>query len=230
MRAIILAGGKGRRLSPYTTVLPKPLMPIRDMPILEVILRQLKKAGITQITMAVGYLAKIIMAFFGDGKRLGLNIDYSLEDKPLGTAGPLSLIKGLTDTFIVMNGDILTNIDYKELIRYHNEHNGIATIATYKRKVTIDFGVIETNNNIVINYIEKPVFNYKVSMGIYVFEPNILDYIPKNQYMDFPDLVNRLLSNKEKVVSFLFNGYWLDIGRQDDYTRAIDEFNEMDFI
>ncbi len=230
MRAIILAGGKGRRLSPYTTVLPKPLMPIGDMPILEVILRQLKKAGITQITMAVGYLAKIIMAFFGDGKRLGLNIDYSLEDKPLGTAGPLSLIKGLTDTFIVMNGDILTNIDYKELIRYHNEHNGIATIATYKRKVTIDFGVIETNNNIVINYIEKPVFNYKVSMGIYVFEPNILDYIPKNQYMDFPDLVNRLLSNKEKVVSFLFNGYWLDIGRQDDYTRAIDEFNEMDFI
>lgn len=226
MQAVILAGGKGRRLAPYTTVLPKPLMPIGDMPILEVILRQLKSAGITQITMAVGYLAELIMAFFGNGERLGLKISYSLEDKPLGTAGPLALIKDLNDTFIVMNGDILTDLDYRNLIQYHKRRGGIATIAAYKRKVKIDFGVIETNDkNLLIDYIEKPSFDYCVSMGIYVFEPEVLEYIPKNQYLDFPDLVKKMLKS-EKIIIYPFTGYWLDIGRPDDYETAIKEFNK----
>lgn len=225
MHAVILAGGKGRRLTPYTTVLPKPLMPIGNMPILEVILRQLKTAGITQITIAVGYLAELLMAFFGNGERLGLEINYSLEERPLGTAGPLALIQGLNDTFIVMNGDVLTDLDYKDLIQYHKHQGGIATIATCKRTVKIDFGVIEVNeNNFLTGYIEKPTFDYRVSMGIYVFEPEVLKYIPKNQYLDFPDLVQILLKNGKRVATYPFDGYWLDIGRHDDYKRAIEEF------
>ena len=227
MRAVILAGGKGRRLAPYTTVLPKPLMPIGDMPILEVVLRQLKFSGVKKVTLAVGYLAELLMAFFNDGKRLGLKIDYSLEEKPLGTAGPLALIRDLHDTFIVMNGDILTDLDYKDLIQYHKRNGGIATIATYKRTVKIDFGVLEINrDNFLTNYVEKPAFDYFVSMGIYVFEPKVLKYIPKNQYMDFPDLVKKLLNNGEKVAAYLFSGYWLDIGRPEDYSIAIEEFEQ----
>jgi len=227
MQAVILAGGKGRRLAPYTTVLPKPLMPIGDMPILEVILRQLKRAGITEVKMAVGYLAEIMQAFFADGKRLGLKIDYSLEEKPLGTAGPLSLIKDLSSPFIVMNGDILTDLDFRNLISYHQDKNAIATVATYKRHVKIDFGVIETDNdNNLTGYIEKPSFDYRVSMGIYVFDKEVLSYIPYNEYLDFPDLVLKLLADNKKIVSYPFNGYWLDIGRPDDYAIAIEEFDK----
>ncbi len=227
MHAVILAGGKGRRLAPYTTVLPKPLMPIGDMPILEVVLRQLKSCGVKKVTMAVGYLAELLMAFFNNGERLGLKIDYSLEEKPLGTAGPLALIQGLNDTFIVMNGDVLTDLDYKDLIQYHKQQGGIATIATYKRTVKIDFGVIEVNkDNFLTGYVEKPTFDYRVSMGIYVFEPEVVKYIPKNQYLDFPDLVLMLLKDNKKVATYSFNGYWLDIGRHDDYERAIEEFEK----
>jgi len=227
MQAVILAGGKGRRLAPYTTVLPKPLMPIGDMPILEVILHQLKRAGITEVKMAVGYLAEIMQAFFADGKRLGLKIDYSLEEKPLGTAGPLSLIKDLSSPFIVMNGDILTDLDFSDLISYHQDKKAVATVATYKRHVKIDFGVIETDeNNNLTGYIEKPSFDYRVSMGIYVFNKEVLSYIPYNEYLDFPDLVLKLLNDNQKIVSYPFNGYWLDIGRPDDYAVAIEEFDK----
>jgi NDP-sugar pyrophosphorylase family protein len=138
MRAIILAGGKGTRLRPYTTVLPKPLMPIGDMPILEVVLRQLKAAGINHVTMAVGYLGELLQAFFGDGQRLGLKIDYSLEEKPLGSVGPLTLIDGLADTFVLMNGDVLTTLNYGELIGFHRDRGAVATIASYVRNVKID--------------------------------------------------------------------------------------------
>ncbi len=227
MQAVILAGGKGRRLAPYTTVLPKPLMPIGDMPILEVILRQLKRAGITEIKMAVGHLAEIMQAFFGDGKRLGLKIEYSLEEKPLGTAGPLSLIKDLSSPFIVMNGDILTDLDFSALISYHQDKKAIATVATYKRHVKIDFGVIEIDDhNSLTGYIEKPSFDYRVSMGIYVFNKEVLSYIPHNKYLDFPDLVLKLLKDNKNIVSYPFDGYWLDIGRPDDYAIAIEEFDK----
>lgn len=227
MRAIVLAGGKGQRLRPYTTVLPKPLMPIGDMPILEVVLRQLKAAGVTRVTMAVGYLAELMQAFFGHGERLGMPIDYSFEDKPLGTVGPLTLIPDLAEeeTFLMMNGDILCTLDYRDLIRHHRESGAAATIATFKRQVKIDFGVIETSpEGLLTGYIEKPSFDYRVSMGIYCFDRRVLGHLHRGEYRDFPDLVKTLIAAGEPVASYPFDGYWLDIGRPDDYATAIEEF------
>ena len=227
MRAVILAGGKGQRLRPYTTVLPKPLMPIGDMPILEVVLRQLKRAGITRVTMAVGHLAELLQAFFRDGTRLGLEIDYSFEDRPLGTVGPLTLIPGLQQegTFLMMNGDLLTTLDYQAVVRRHRETGAAATIATYRRHVRIDFGVIEADaNDLLTGYVEKPSFDYRVSMGIYCFDARVLRMLEPNEHRDFPDLIKSLIAAGDKVVSYPFEGYWLDIGRPDDYATAIDEF------
>jgi len=227
MDAIILAGGKGTRLAPYTTIFPKPLMPIGDVPILDVVLRQLKSHGFTKIIMAVGYLAELLETYFGNGSKYGIDIQYSHESKPLGTAGPLSLIENLTSPFLVMNGDILTTLNYSALINYHKEKEAIATIAMHKRTVDVDFGVIELNTNSEItNYIEKPNLKYLVSMGIYIFETRVLSYIKPNEKLDFPDLVKKLLGNNEKVIGYPSNDYWLDIGRYDDYQRAINEFEE----
>ena len=233
MRAVILAGGKGTRLAPYTTVLPKPLMPIGDMPILEVVLRQLKGAGVSRATMAVGHLAELLQAFFSDGQKFGLKIDYSLEDKPLGTVGPLTLIPDLDDTFLMLNGDVLTDLDFSDLIRYHRAQRALATIASYERSVKIDFGVIETEKkDWLSDYVEKPEFKYRVSMGIYVFEPEVLTYLEPGENFDFPDLVKLLLSKGLPVASYPFSGYWLDMGRPDDYALAIEEFESRrgDFL
>jgi len=225
--AIILAGGKGTRLAPYTTIFPKPLMPIGDVPILDIVLRQLKSHGFTKVTMAVGYLAELLETYFGDGRKYGIDIQYSREGKPLGTAGPLSLINGLDSPFLVMNGDVLTTLNYSTLINYHKEKGAIATIAMHQRTVDIDFGVIELNTDSeIVNYIEKPNLKYLVSMGIYVFETKVLSYINQNEKLDFPDLVKRILGNNEKVIGYPSTDYWLDIGRHDDYQRAMDEFEE----
>jgi NDP-sugar pyrophosphorylase family protein len=225
MRAIILAGGKGTRLAPYTTVLPKPLMPIGEMPILEIVMRQLVHHGFNDLTLAVGYLAELLMAYCGDGSKFGARIDYSREEQPLGTAGPIALVPNLNETFLVMNGDLLTTIDYSAMLKYHRERDALATIACYQRDVKIDLGVIDIDpDNWVADYIEKPTFHYTVSMGIYIFEPAILNYIPLNQHLDLPELVLNLIKAKKKVNVFNFNGYWLDIGRHDDYERAIEEF------
>lgn len=225
MKAVILAGGKGKRLAPYTTVFPKPLMPIGDMPILEVVLRQLKAHGCDNVTLAVGHLAELLQTFFGDGNKFGVQISYSVEDQPLGTAGPLALIDGLQEPFFVMNGDILTDMDYSDLYRHHTKQGAAATIATYERTVKIDFGVLEADSNgFIQEYIEKPSYTYRVSMGIYVFDPLVLKYIERGKYLDFPDLVKQLIRDGKKVASYPFSGYWLDIGRPDDYERAINEF------
>ncbi len=228
MRAIILAGGKGTRLLPYTTVIPKPLMPVGERPILEVIIRQLKHNGFSQVTMAVGYLAELVEAYFRDGKKYGVEIDYSREDKPLGTIGALSLIDGLDKTFLVMNGDVLTNLDYDQLVTFHNENNAVATIATYNKEVKIDLGVLEMDESFELkNYLEKPTLRYHVSMGIYVFEPEILELIEPNGYLDFPDLVLSLIKAGKKVFAFPFDGYWLDIGRHEDYELAQEDFAKL---
>lgn len=227
MKAVILAGGKGRRLAPYTTVLPKPLMPIGNMPILEVVVRQLGRAGFDEITMAVGYLAELLIAYFGDGKKFGANITYSREEMPLGTAGPLSLIKNLNEPFIVMNGDLLTTIDFNDLWNHHNRNDSIATLATFKRDVKIDLGVIETDQNMFITgYIEKPTYHYTVSTGVYVFSPKVLEFLPIEKKIDLPELILELLNSGNKVSAYPFEGYWLDIGRPDDYERAIEEFEQ----
>jgi NDP-sugar pyrophosphorylase family protein len=210
---------------PYTTVLPKPLMPIGDMPILEVMLRQLKAAGIDRVAMAVGHLAELLQAYFGDGTRLGLAVDYSKEEKPLGTVGPLTLIPDLSETFLMMNGDILTTLDYCDLVERHRASGAVATIATHVRRVKIDFGVIEADaENVLTEYVEKPTLDYRVSMGIYVFEPEVLHYLSPYEYRDFPDLIKALIKDGRKVIAYPFSGYWLDMGRPDDYARAIEEF------
>lgn len=226
MKAIVLAGGRGTRLAPYTKILPKPLMPIGDMPILEILLRQMKHAGITDVILTVGHLAELLRAFFQDGERFGLNIDYSFEEKPLGTAGPLSLVADrLTDTFLVTNGDVLTTLDLRQLVEAHRESGVIATIASHTRRVKVDLGVLQINgSNELTGYIEKPVYDLFVSMGIYVFEPRVLEYIPHNQYLDFPDLVLKMLKNQERILGYSFDGYWQDLGRPDDYEQAVQEF------
>jgi NDP-sugar pyrophosphorylase family protein len=228
MKAVVLAGGKGARLAPYTTILPKPLMPIGDLPILEILLRQMKRAGVEEVVLAVGHLAGLLRAFFQDGERFGLRIRYSYEDEPLGTAGPLPLIEGLDDTFLVTNGDVLTTLDLRTLIEFHRQSHAIATIAMHARKVRIDLGVIQCNgSNEITGYVEKPTYEFHVSMGIYVFEPRVLSYIAHNQYLDFPDLVLRLIQHGERVVGYPFDGYWQDLGRPEDYEQAVQEFEAL---
>lgn len=229
MKAVILAGGKGTRLKPYTTVFPKPLMPIGDNPILEIVIRQLKSHGFNEIIMAVGHLAELIMAFFNDGSKYGIKIKYSREDHPLGTAGPLALLKeDLNEPFLLMNGDILSTIDYSNLVNYHKKNESTATIALKRRDIKIDFGIVEMDDsNVIKNYIEKPTIDYLVSMGIYVFEPEILEYITLNEKLDFPDLIKQLISNGETINGYVYDGYWLDIGRPDDYERANREIEEI---
>lgn len=227
MRAVILAGGKGRRLAPYTTVFPKPLVPIGETPILEIVVRQLAAAGITHITIATGHLGELIEAFFWCHD-VGVPIDYSREHEPLGTAGPLALIEGLDETFLVMNGDILTTLDYKALVAFHALRDAWLTIAIHQREVDIDFGILEVGDqHQVVGYIEKPTQRHWVSMGIYVFAPKILRYIPRGVRLDFPDLVKRLLADRRPVVAYPFDGLWFDIGRADDYAQAVEVFERM---
>ncbi|MDH5744825.1 MAG: sugar phosphate nucleotidyltransferase [Candidatus Aminicenantes bacterium] len=228
MQAVILAGGKGRRLRPYTLVLPKPLMPIGDMPILEVVIRQLKKYGFQKITITVDYLAELLEAYFRDGSKWNVEIAYSKDYEPLGTAGPIASIKDLEHNFIVMNGDILTTLDYSKLMGYHIKENSMITIAVYDKNVNIDLGILKLNeNDEIYDYIEKPTLKYQVSTGIYVFNKKVLKYIKKNEYLDFPDLIKILIKNNERVKGFHFSGYWLDIGRREDHEKAIEEFEEL---
>jgi NDP-sugar pyrophosphorylase family protein len=228
MRAVILAGGKGSRLAPYTKILPKPLMPIGDMPILEILLRQMKRAGVDDVVLTVGHLAELMCTFFQDGRRMGIKINYSYEEHPLGTAGPLSLVEGLNDTFLVANGDVLTALDLCALVDYHRSKGAIATIASHARNVKINYGVIETNDVSEINgYIEKPTYHFFVSMGIYVFEPRVMSYIDYNQYLDLPDLVLKLIAAGERVLCYPYDGYWMDLGRADDYEQAVEDFEKI---
>jgi NDP-sugar pyrophosphorylase family protein len=229
MKAIILAGGRGTRLAPYTYVLPKPMMPVGDKAILEILLRQMKRAGIFDVVITVGHLAGLMQAFFQDGLQYDLNISYSFEPKPLGTAGPLSLVPGLDRTFLVSNGDVLTNLNINQFIEFHHQHEGICTIAMHDRKVNIALGVIDHNpeDYRVTKYIEKPTLDYCVSMGMYIFEPEVLNYIPQGEYLDFPNLVHKLLDAGVKVVGYPFDGYWMDLGNPDDYAQANKDFEQM---
>jgi len=229
MQALILAGGKGVRLRPYTAVLPKPLMPIGDIPILEIILRQLKNQGVTSVIIAVGYLHHMIEAYFKDGSNHGVSINYSLEEKPLGTAGPIDLVMDqLEEDFLVLNGDLLTSISYRNLYDSHIKNNAAATIATFKRTVDIDFGVLELEENSQLkNYNEKPSFDYRVSMGINVFnKSSIKSLIKHDEYLDIPDLMMHLKTKKQKVFCYQEECEWLDIGRLEDYNVAVDTFEK----
>jgi len=225
-RAVILAGGKGTRLRPYTVVLPKPLMPIGEFPILEVIIKQLVTAGFEHITLAVNHQAEIIKAFFMDGSKWGIRIDYSLEDKPLGTMGPLKLIKNLPEHFLVMNGDILTNINYAEFHNAHVSNNEIFTISSHVREQLVDYGVLETIEGRLSGLREKPRMHYEVSMGVYMMSKRALDFVPADITYGFDHLMHDLLHAKHSVAVNAFDGYWLDIGRPDDYAEAIEIFEK----
>lgn len=226
MRAIILAGGKGTRLRPYTTTIPKPLVPVGDTAIMEIVIRQLAHFGFDHVTVAVNHQAQLIRAYFEDGARWGVTMDYSLEDKPLSTVGPLRLIDDLPDHFLVMNGDILTDLDYGALYQSHIESGAIGTVATYERDVKIDFGVLEYKGqgHRICGFVEKPVEHFSVSMGIYVFSREILDLIPEGVPYGFDDLMLKLIADGQDVRAHPFCGYWLDIGRPDDYDRANKEY------
>jgi len=228
LRAIILAGGKGTRLAPYTTVFPKPLMPVGEMPILEIVVRQLRHFGIDKITLAVGHLGELIMAYFGDGSRHGVQIDYSREEQPLGTAGPLSLIEKLDDTFLVMNGDLLTTMDFGALLARHKESSALATISAYEYQTKIDLGILEIDgNNRITGYLEKPTYTNRVSMGIYAFEPKVLKFVTKDVRLDLPELILRMVKAEENVRASVFDGFWLDIGRPADYVYVTERSAEL---
>jgi NDP-sugar pyrophosphorylase family protein len=229
VKAIILAGGKGTRLEPYTTIFPKPLMPIDGMPILEVIIKQLAHFRIKEMVFAVNPQSEpLLSAYFGKGSRYGVAIHYSKEEKPLGTAGPLSILQNLPETFLVMNGDILTTLNYQTLIQYHRQHKGMVTIAMSQKKVQLELGVMEFNRaHRLTRYIEKPTLSYAVSMGIYVFEKGVLEWIPSRKYLDFPELIQRLIKQRVKVVCYPSSDFWLDIGRHEDYEEAQKKFQEM---
>jgi NDP-sugar pyrophosphorylase family protein len=227
-RAVILAGGKGTRLKPYTAVLPKPLVPVGDVPVLEIIIRQLRENGFSHITIAVNHLAEIIKAFFGDGSKWGLQIDYSMETKPLNTMGPLKLIPDLPENFLVMNGDVLTDLNYAQLHEQHVAENNLFTIAAYHRQQKVDFGVLDIGlDGHLTGFREKPAYEYMVSMGVYMLNRRVLDVIPDNTSYGFDELMLELIKRGTPASTKSFKGYWLDIGRPEDYEKACSEFERF---
>ncbi len=227
MQVVILAGGKGTRLYPYTAVMPKPLVPVGDLPVLEVVIRQLKHYNVKEVIISTGHLAELIEAYFKDGGKWGVKIRYVREERPLGTAGAIKNISGLEENFIVMNGDVLTTLNYAQLFNYHLDHKAAATLSITKREVFIDFGVIKVDENSQLtDYIEKPKhFNY-VSMGIYVINKRCRNYIAKGEHIDIPQLILKMNAQKEKVFCYETGCYWLDIGRIEDFQKAQEEFKK----
>lgn len=224
MKAVILAGGRGSRLEPYTHVFPKPLMPLGNRPILEIVLAQLAAAGFEEAILTIGHQASKLVRMVTAAGHFDLSIRYSEEPRPLGTAGPLKRVKGLGRDFLVMNGDLLTDIDFKKFMAFHRASGAIATVAACHRRQPVDFGVIRTDGDRIADYLEKPVMEYLVSMGIYAFNREVLNYIPAGRRFDFPDLVKKLLRHSLPPAVYNHRGEWLDIGRPDDYKKAIELF------
>jgi NDP-sugar pyrophosphorylase family protein len=230
-RAIILAGGKGTRLRPYTITLPKPLVPVGDKPILELIITQLKSHGFDHITITVNHMADIIKAFFNDGSKWGVQIDYTTETKALSTMGPLTLIKDLPEDFLVMNGDVLTDIDFSVLFDEHVANKSIFTIGSFRRSDKIDYGLLHQNENgELIRFEEKPTYDFLVSMGVYMVSKECLNYIPEDTFFGFDHLMYKLLDEKKLPKIHEFNGYWLDIGRPSDYEIAISKITNGEIL
>jgi NDP-sugar pyrophosphorylase family protein len=233
MLAVILAGGRGTRLRPYTITVPKPLVPVGEQAILEIVLRQLRRAGVDQVRMAVNHMAELIMAFFGDGNKFGLAISYAIEDEPLGTVGPLRRMADLPENFLVLNGDVLTDLDYAALYRAHVASGARLTLSACRRREKVDFGVLELDagRGRLVGFREKPVHEFDVSMGVYVFHREVLQRIPAGRPYGLDELVLEMLGAGVPVHAHPFDGYWLDLGRADDYERAnreVDRFVRED--
>ena len=221
MQAVILAGGRGTRLRPFTSAMPKPLVPVGDHPIIEIILRQLRRHGFREVIVSTGHLAELIEAFCGDGRRWGLRVRYVRETKPLSTAGALKNIRGLGSRFLTINGDILTTLDFRSLVRHHDKTGNAATLALRERTHVVSFGVLELDaRGRVRSYTEKPRHDYLVSMGVNVFDRRALRHIREGEALGIPELVGRLLSAGEQVGGFTNKAEWLDIGRPEDYQDA----------
>ena len=230
-RAVVLAGGLGTRMRPYTAVLPKPLLPLGDKPVLDIVLRQLKAAGFNRVTISTGYLAEVIEALFKSGSNYDLDIDYVREPQPLGTVGSLALLGDLDSPFLVMNGDVVTDLSYRDLVERHVASGAAATIATTHQHVQVSLGVLQfddaADDGRLTGYVEKPRYEYEASMGVYCFSPNVLEYLRPGERLDFPDLVLRLLAAGQEVRACRTDAYWLDIGRHEDYERACEAFEAL---
>jgi len=228
VRVVVLAGGMGTRLRPYTAVLPKPLMPVGDLPILEIIVRQLRRNGFRRITLAVGHLSSLVQAYFGDGSRWDVRLDYLVEDSPLGTAGPLATVRDEESTYLVMNGDVLTTLPYAEVVERHKKSENAATVAVCTRDVGVNLGVVEVDSTDRITaYREKPVLTYSASMGVYVLDRASLDRIEEGTPLDMPDLLRAMMGDGKRVGAYRFDGYWRDIGNHDDFELVCEEFASM---
>lgn len=221
MKAVIQAGGKGTRLRPYTLVLPKPMMPVGEIPVLEMTLKWLRRNGVQDAYITTGYLGHLIKTFCGDGSQWSMNIEYSDEKEPMGTVGALNLLKNKLDsTFLVLNGDLITDLDLYAFQQFHRDHGGLLTIGVTSKKVQVDLGVIDTEGSLVTGFHEKPTMNYTVSMGIYCMEPEIIDMIPDGVPFGFDDLMHEMLGRGLPVHVFQHDGMWMDIGRPEDFERA----------
>ena len=226
MRVILLAGGKGTRLYPYTVAIPKPLVPVGDLPIMEIIVDQLRRAGATEITVSIGHMGDILRAFIGDGSKFGVKVSYVQESSPLGTVGPLKQLKDLPERFILMNGDVLTDLDYAQFFAAHAASGADVLIASHRKEVPIDLGVMKCRDNVLVDYLEKPVEKFDVSMGIYSMKRSVLEHIPENTYFDFPTLIRKLLDAKRPIHAWPYSGHWLDLGSPMDYEKAQQLFND----
>jgi NDP-mannose synthase len=230
-RAVILAGGQGTRLRPYTAVLPKPLLPVGDRPVLDIVMRQLHASGFEHVTLAVGYMYELIEAVMNHRNTHGVSIDYVRESEPLGTVGPLAQIEGLDEPFLMMNGDVLTDLDYGKFLADHVASGATATIAATTRHVDVTLGVLECKDghdpDRLTGFVEKPRLTYEVSMGIYCFSPEVLDYVVPGDYLDLPDLLLKLIDQGEIVRTWRSDAYWVELGMREDYERAVEEFETM---
>jgi NDP-mannose synthase len=224
--AVILAGGRGTRLRPYTLTLPKPLVPLVDMPIVEIVIRKLANAGYQSATLAINHMGDLIRAYFGTGDRWGLDLRYSLEDEPLGTIAPLRLIGDLPENFLVINADVLSDLDLSRFLDDHIASGAIFTIGATSRDQVLDYGVLGVEDEHLVSFREKPKLSQLVSMGIYAVNSRVLDYIPRTGPFGFDQLMLKLIEIGEPVNVKRHNGYWLDIGRPDDYERATIEFEK----
>jgi NDP-mannose synthase len=225
VQAVILAGGKGTRLRPFTTCLPKPLVPLGELPIIEVVLRQLKHYGFKDVVISTGHLSELIAAFCGDGKKWGLKIRYVREEKPLSTAGALKLVRGLKDDFLTINGDVLTTLDFSKVFAFHKKTKARATIGVCRRQTQVDFGVIALDkSDELAGYTEKPRYDYLVSMGVNVFSRKAVDLIEPGEFLGIPELIARVRASGGKVMGYRNSARWLDIGRAEDYEAAQELF------
>jgi len=233
MKAVVLAGGQGTRLRPLTFSVPKPLLPIAEKPILEIILKNLKKFGITEVIISVGYHGELIKAFCADGAKFGLSVKYVDEEKPLGTAGPLSLMRERFkdgEEFILMNGDIFTRLDFSRMIDYHKKGKYCITIGYRVYDHKLPFGVLELKGDKLCGIVEKPSTTFNISAGIYVLNASVIDFVPDNTFFTMPDLTNKLLESKRNIGAYRIDEYWLGIENISHFNEAIKELNKLESL